>query len=88
MRNGGAAHKNMEAPRSIDRGASMSWHFSHSPVTPMIRVGPWRRAAPKAQDRVPRRGTTLCSGKKEDVRRSIFLACHEGRSGGSLLADR
>ncbi len=48
----------------------------------MIRVGPWRRAAPKAQDRVPRRGTTLRSGMKNDMRRSVFLTCHEGRSGG------
>ena len=28
------------------------------------RVGPWRRAAPKAQDRVPRRGTIRRSGMK------------------------
>ena len=29
MRNGGAAHKNMEAPQSIDGNDVMSWHFSH-----------------------------------------------------------
>ena len=35
MRNGGAAHKNIEAPQSIDDGYAMSWHFSHqSLVTP------------------------------------------------------
>ena len=34
MRNGGAAHKNMEAPRSINNGDALSWHASHqSPVT-------------------------------------------------------
>ena len=26
---GGAAHKNMEAPRSIDGGDARRWHFSH-----------------------------------------------------------
>ena len=26
-------------------------------------------------------------GMKEDVRRSVFLVCHEDRSGGILLAD-
>ena len=29
MRNGGAAHKNMEAPRSINTGDAMSWHSSY-----------------------------------------------------------
>jgi len=29
MRNGGAAHKNMEAPRSINHGDAMSWQSSH-----------------------------------------------------------
>uniref|UniRef100_UPI0040269B09 hypothetical protein n=1 Tax=Dialister sp. TaxID=1955814 RepID=UPI0040269B09 len=29
MRNGGAAHKNMEAPQSIDGNNAMNWHFSH-----------------------------------------------------------
>ena len=34
MRNGGVAHKNIEAPQSIDDGYAMSWNFSHqSPVT-------------------------------------------------------
>ena len=38
MRNGGAAHKNIEAPRSIDGGDARRWHFSHqSLVTPTIR---------------------------------------------------
>ena len=65
------------------------WYSSHGlPVITTIRVGPWRRAAPKAQDRVPRRGITLRSGMKKDVRRSVFLACHEDRSGGIFLADR
>ena len=27
---GGAAHKNMEAPRSIDGGDARRWHFSHT----------------------------------------------------------
>ena len=27
MRNGGAAHKNMEAPQSIDGGDAMNWHL-------------------------------------------------------------
>ena len=29
MRNGGAAHKTIEAPRSINTGDAMSWHASH-----------------------------------------------------------
>ena len=29
MRNGGAAHKNMKAPQSINNGDAMSWHSSH-----------------------------------------------------------
>ena len=41
--------------------------------------------APKAQDRVPRRGTTLRSGMKNDMRRSVFLACHEVEVEGSFL---
>ena len=70
-------------------GDARKWYFSHGlPVITTIRVGPWRRAAPKAQDRVPRRGTTLRSGMKNDMRRSVFLACHEGRSRGILLAER
>ena len=28
MRNVGAAHKNMEAPQSINNGDAMSWHAS------------------------------------------------------------
>ena len=32
-----------------------------------------KRSAPKAQDRVPRRGTTLSSGMKKDVRHPSFL---------------
>ena len=32
-------------------GDARKWHFSHGlPVITTIRVGPWRRAAPKAQD--------------------------------------
>ena len=27
MRNGGAAHKNMEAPQSIDGSDAMNWHL-------------------------------------------------------------
>ena len=70
-------------------GDVRKWYSSHGLlVITMIRVGPWRRAAPKAQDRVPRGGTTLRSGMKKNVRRSVFLAYHEGRSGGILFADR
>ena len=70
-------------------GDARKWYSSHGlPVVTTIRVGPWRRAAPKAQDRVPRRGTTLRSGMKNDMRRSVFLTCHEDRSGGIFLADR
>ena len=53
-----------------------------------IRVAPWRRAAPKAQDRVPRRGTTPRSGVKNYVRLPVSLKRHEGRSGGIFLADQ
>ena len=70
-------------------GDVRKWYSSHGLlVITMIRVGPWRRAAPKAQDRVPRGGTTLRSGMKNDMRRSVFLACHEGRSRGILFAER
>ena len=70
-------------------GYARKWYSSHGlPVITTIRVGPWRRTAPKAQDRVPRRGTILRSGMKNYMRRSVFLACHEGRSGGIFLADR
>ena len=51
----------------------------------MIRVGPWRRAAPKAQDRVPRRGTTLRSGVKDDVRLSSFLRIMRAEVEGAFL---
>ena len=70
-------------------GDARKWYSSHGlPVITTIRVGPWRRAAPKAQDRVPRRGITLHSGMKNDMRRSVFLVRHEDRSGGIFLAER
>ena len=37
------------------------WYFSHGlPVITTIRVGPWRRAAPKAQDGSTKRCERLC----------------------------
>ncbi|CUP97306.1 Uncharacterised protein [Bacteroides xylanisolvens] len=29
MRNGGAAHKNIEAPQSVNSGDAMNWHSGH-----------------------------------------------------------
>ena len=67
-------------------GDVRKWYSSHGlPVITTIRVGPWRRAAPKAQDRVPRRGTTLCSGMKNDMRRSVFLRVMRAEVEGSFL---
>ena len=37
---------------------------------------------------MPRRGILLRSGMKDDVRQSVFRACHPDRSGGIFLADR
>ena len=45
MRNGGTAHKNMEASKSMDGGDARRWHFSHqslevpSPQSPV--PSPW-----------------------------------------------
>ena len=63
-------------------GDARKWYFSHGlPVITTIRVGPWRRAAPKAQDD-PR------SGVKNYVRLPVSLKRHPDRSGGILPADR
>ena len=88
------SHRAFSSVQDDDTGERKGFHLGDTlrvlelSVLYTIRVGPWRRAAPKAQDRVPRRGTTLRSGMKNDMRRSVFLACHEGRSGGIFLADR
>ena len=88
------SHRAFSSVQDDDTGERKGFHLGDTlrvlelSVLYTIRVGPWRRAAPKAQDRVPRRGTTLRSGMKNDMRRSVFLACHEGRSRGILLADR
>ena len=44
-----------------------------------------KRPAPKAQDRVPRRGTTLRSGVKDDVRLSSFLRIMRAEVEGAFL---
>ena len=49
MRNGGAAHKSMEAPRNIEVN--------------LKRVPPLEKGAAKGRDRLPRRGRTLQNGK-------------------------
>ena len=42
-------------------GDARKWYFSHGlPVITTIRVGPWRRAAPKAQDGSTKRCERLC----------------------------
>ena len=88
------SHRAFSSAQDDDTGERKGFHLGDTlrvlelSVLYTIRVGPWRRAAPKAQDRVPRRGTTLRSGMKNDMRRSVFLACHEGRSRGILLAER
>ena len=60
-------------------------HVLELAVLYTIRVGPWRRAAPKAQDRVPRRVSTLRSGMKNDMRRSVFLCVMRAEVEGSFL---
>ena len=88
------SHRAFSSVQDDDTGERKGFHLGDTlrvlelSVLYTIRVGPWRRAAPKAQDRVPRRGTTLRSGMKNDMRRSVFLTCHEDRSGGIFLADR
>ena len=42
-------------------GDARKWYFSHAlPVITTIRVGPWRRPAPKAQDGSTKRCERLC----------------------------
>ena len=72
-------------------GHARKWYFSHGlPVITTIRAGPWRRKSRRGTSEfgLIQRGTTLRSGMKNDMRRSVFLACHEGRSRGILLAER
>ena len=61
MRNGGAAHKNMETPRSIHTGDAMSWHSSHqSPVT--SHQSPAARSRIRDTDRLSCRSDFFYSG--------------------------
>ena len=47
---------------------------NESTVLHAIRVAPWRRGAPKAQDRVPRRGTLLRSGQYANSAKRYFVS--------------
>ena len=47
---------------------------NESTILHMIRVAPWRRGAPKAQDRVPRRGTLLRSGQYANSAKRDFVS--------------
>ena len=47
---------------------------NESTVLHMIRVAPWRRGAPKAQDRWPRRGTLLRSGQYDNCAKRDFVS--------------
>ena len=53
------------------------------------RIGPWRRAAPKAPDRVPRRGTTLRNCQRPICvnRFSVILKRPTGRSAEICLFE-
>ena len=52
----------------------MSRQRNKSTVLHMIRVAPWRRGAPKAQDRVPRRGTIHRSGQYDNCAKRDFVS--------------
>ncbi len=52
----------------------MSRLRNESTVLHMIRVAPWRRGAPKAQDRVPRRGTLLRNGQYDNSAKRYFVS--------------
>ena len=54
-----------------------------------LRRLPVRPNGPRRRRRMdmPRRGILLRSGMKDDVRQSVFRACHPDRSGGIFLAD-
>ena len=47
---------------------------NESTVLHMIRVAPWRRGAPKAQDRVPRRGSIHRSGQYANSAKRYFVS--------------
>ena len=49
-------------------------------------VAPWRRGAPKAEDRLPRRGCLLREGMKMNERQSVLSYRHPERSRGIFYA--
>ena len=73
-------HRAFSSVQDDDTGERKGFHLGDTlrvlelAVLYTIRVGPWRRAAPKAQDRVPRRGTTLRQ-RYEKRYETIRLSC-------------
>ena len=81
------SHRAFSSAQDDDTGKRKGSHLGDTlrvlelSVLYTIRVGPWRRAAPKAQDG----STKRC---KNYVRLPVSLKRHLDRSGGILLADR
>ena len=60
---------------------------NESTVLHMIRVAPWRRGAPKAQDRVPRRGTLLRSGQYDNCAKCYLVSSFRAKREIFVIRD-